>query len=92
MRNPHEFKVTGAPSLDPFDLNWKVGPLPPNTFYWGGVIPKSLDTSSPDDWGFYFGDFRGDHVVVNPNSPQSFVVEAKDVLLYNNSLHMPPPY
>ena len=35
---------------------WKEGPLPPDTWGWGGVMPFYLDS------GFFFADFRGDHV------------------------------
>lgn len=65
--------------------NWKPGPLPPDTYYWGGVVTKEIAGTQ----GFYFADFRGDHVVILPARPEERV-EAKDVLWYDNSLRLPP--
>lgn len=67
------------------NTQWKKGPLPPGTWNWGGIVvgPRTRDPVS----GFYFADFRGDHVLRLPDNER---VEAADVLYYNNSLDLPP--
>ena len=62
-------------------MAWKDGPLPPNTWNWGGVVTKDSG-----DGGFYFADFHGDHVVLTPGHA---VVKAEDVLQYDNGLTLP---
>ena len=64
---------------------WKAGPLPPNTWNWGGVVPKGEDTGS----GFYFADFHGDHVVLVGIEPVR-TLKADEVAYYNNALCLPP--
>jgi hypothetical protein len=61
---------------------WKKGPLPPNTWNWGGVVPVGEDVS-----GFYFADFCGDHVKLTPGDK---VLQAHEVALFNNDLELPP--
>jgi len=63
------------------DQVWKDGPLPPGTWNWGGVVLKDMAS------GFYFADFHGDHVTLVPSGRR---VEAEEVLMYNNSLELPP--
>ena len=58
-------------------MAWKPGPLPANTWHWGGVVPKGLKG------GFYFADFCGDHVKLVPSGD---VLKAEDVELYDNGL------
>lgn len=62
---------------------WKPGPLPPNTYNWGGVVPAGDDTG----YGFYFADFCGDHVKICPGDR---VLKAHEVAFYDNSLELPP--
>lgn len=68
-------------------MAWQKGPMPPGTYNWGGVVTKELAGKS----GFYFADFRGDHVVLCPDTngtPKR--VEAADILWFDNSLTLPP--
>ena len=68
-------------------MNWKKGPLPPDTYWWGGVVTKEIEGHG----GFYFADFCGDHVMTFPSDkPNGTRVEAEDVVLYDNSLQCPP--
>ncbi len=60
--------------------NWKDGPLPPNTWNWGGVVLTSMSPT-----GFCFADFCGDHVIVDGKR-----YEANEVSMYNNCLDLPP--
>lgn len=62
---------------------WKKGPLPPNTYFWGGAV-VSNDTS-----GFQFADFCGDHVKLDTRNGW-LRVEPADVKMYNNCLTLPP--
>lgn len=62
---------------------WKKGPLPPNTYNWGGIVLKGENLAL----GFHFADFKGDHAQIDCGNEK---VLAEDVLLYNNSLEMPP--
>lgn len=63
---------------------WKPGPLPKNTYMWGGVVTKGLTS------GFYFADFCGDHVKLIGCGKDNEVVKAEDVLWYDNSIELPP--
>jgi hypothetical protein len=68
-------------------MAWKKGPLPPDTYQWGGVVPKDMVGQS----GFLFADFCGDHVMVyGDKGTLSRRVEAADVAFYDNSLELPP--
>lgn len=62
------------------DNCWKDGPLPPNTYGWGGIVRGN------EAGGFEFADFCGDHVEL----VDGCVVKANDVCKYNNSLTLPP--
>lgn len=65
-------------------MSWKQGPLPPNTYGWGGIVKVGSEPS-----GFYFADFCGDHVkLIGPPSIER--VEANQVAMYDNSLELPP--
>jgi hypothetical protein len=68
-------------------MAWKRGPLPPGTYNWGGVVPAGEDTG----YGFYFADFRGDHVVMLPGDPQERTLKPHEVAWYDNGLELPPP-
>lgn len=61
---------------------WKPGPLPPETWLWGGVVPVGCE----GPW-FYFADFCGDHVVVYPGHR---ALKPEEVAWYNNALDLPP--
>lgn len=63
---------------------WRQGPLPKNTFFWGGVVPAGDDPSK----GFYFADFCGDHAKIVPGPRR---LEADEVGWYDNCLRLPPP-
>lgn len=63
-------------------MAWKQGPLPKDTYGWGGVVP--FDQSGD---GFYFADFCGDHVKCCPGERKLL---AHEVALYDNSLELPP--
>lgn len=60
---------------------WKPGPLPPETWNWGGVVKKGDDPQ-----GFYFADFHGDYVVLLHNNER---LEADQVAFYNNGIKLP---
>lgn len=68
---------------------WKPGPLPPNTWNWGGVVP--VDEVGG---GFYFADFCGDHVKLVSDGKtlpkEGRILKAHEVALYDNSLEVPP--
>jgi hypothetical protein len=63
-------------------MAWKKGPLPPNTWNWGGVVPAGDD---PFD-GFSFADFCGDHVDMAGGG----TLKANEVGWYDNSIELPP--
>jgi hypothetical protein len=62
-------------------MAWKKGPLPPNTIWWGGVVP----TDCTDKYGFYFADFHGDWVEIIPGGRR---LEPHEVAWYDNSLEL----
>jgi hypothetical protein len=62
-------------------MAWQKGPLPPDTYGWGGVVP--FDFKAP---GFFFADFAGDHVVTCPDGR---VLQPHEVAQYDNSLALP---
>lgn len=64
-------------------MSWKVGPLPKNTYGWGGVVPVEQAIS-----GFYFADFRGDHVICYPGER---VLKAHEIKWYDNPITELPP-
>lgn len=61
---------------------WKEGPMPPNTWGWGGIVRKGEE----DYNGFFFADFQGDHVTIFPGGD---VVQADAIAAYNNCLTLP---
>lgn len=63
---------------------WVKGPLPPNTYLWGGVVVEG----GPDT-GFFFADFCGDHVKVQGWEKWERY-EAHQVKWWNNCLSLPP--
>jgi hypothetical protein len=65
-------------------MAWKKGPLPPDTYGWGGVVPTWDKVLCG---GFYFADFKGDHVTLAAGGSE---VKAEDVAWYDNSLTLPP--
>lgn len=58
---------------------WKEGPLPPDTWWWGGVVLNDMK------FGFYYAEFHGDHATLENGKR----VEADEIALYDNSL-IPP--
>ena len=68
------------------NTGWRPGPLPPDTYNWGGVVAVGHDTR-----GFYFADFCGDHVtIVDAGSPNGVrVLKADEVAWFNNCLELP---
>lgn len=72
-----------APVATGLQVGWRAGPMPPDTWGWGGVVPKG-DFGS----GFLFADFCGDHVLTDSDNYKR--IEAADVLWYNNGLDLPP--
>ena len=62
-------------------MSWKKGPLPANTWGWGGVTILGEDGA-----GFYFADFTG----VGAKLPDGRIITADKVALYDNSLELPP--
>ena len=67
------------------NAGWKAGPLPSNTYFWGGVVPVGEEAS-----GFYFADFCGSTVKILTGLPGERVLTSKEVAWYNNSLELPP--
>ena len=66
-------------------MAWKKGPLPKNTYGWGGVVPFDVTT------GFYFADFCGDHVKTITHKPEfNRTLQPHEVSWYDNSLELPP--
>lgn len=68
---------------------WHVGPMPADTWHYGGVVLKGQEPSA----GFRLADFKGDHVLLldagGSFGPKSRRVEAADIAYWNNSLTMP---
>lgn len=65
-------------------MAWKKGPLPKDTWNWGGVVPVGEEQGG----GFYFADFCGDHVEVVGDKPTT--LKADQVAYYDNCLELPP--
>lgn len=63
-------------------MEWRKGPLPPDTWDWGGVVLVGDDPQV----GFFFADFCGDHVKIIPGDK---VVTADQIAWYNNGLKVP---
>jgi len=66
-------------------MAWKKGPLPKNSWDWGGVI--AVGEGDPSS-GFCFADFCGDHVVTVPDGK---VLKAEEVGWYDNCLKCTTP-
>ncbi len=67
-------------------MAWQKGPLPPETYGWGGVVPIGVAPSI----GFYFADFQGDKVWAVKENGNSEIFPADKVAWYDNSLTLPP--
>jgi hypothetical protein len=63
-------------------MAWKKGPLPPETYGWGGVVPADHKGA-----GFFFADFRGDSVSI---SHAGRLLRPNEVAWYDNCLTLPP--
>lgn len=66
---------------DAANCGWRPGPLPPDTYAWGGVVAWDMDGT-----GFAFADFCGDHVIMCPEGRKLLPHEVK---LFNNCLDLP---
>lgn len=65
---------------------WLKGPLPPNTYDWGAVVP----VGSEGRW-FYFADFQGDRVeICGTDDKPPRILKPEEVAYYNNSITLPP--
>jgi hypothetical protein len=64
-------------------MAWLPGPMPANTWGWGGV--KLIEQGSTT--GFYFADFKGDHVLINNGKKR---IDPHDVAYFDNSITLPP--
>jgi len=65
-------------------MAWQKGPLPPNTYNWGGVVPINEKSD-----GFYFADFCGDHVKLIPSER---ILKAYEIAWFDNHLELPPSH
>jgi hypothetical protein len=66
-------------------MGWKKGPLPPDTWMWGAVVPTDHDGS-----GFFFADFHGNAVTMSPGTKYARTLKPEEVAWYNNALDLPP--
>jgi hypothetical protein len=69
--------------------HWHKGPLPPNTYNWGGVVA----VGDEGKMGFMFADFGGDKVTLvgtGSGRRSDTVLRPDEVAWYNNSLTLPP--
>ncbi len=67
-------------------MSWKRGPLPAGTWNWGGVVPFDMKGT-----GFFFADFKGNHVEILKADGTIRRLEPHEVIWYNNALDLPPP-
>ncbi len=65
-------------------MAWQKGPLPPETYGWGGVVPLHVGGG-----GFYFADFQGDKVEIVSEDPKEWL-KPNEVVWYDNSITLPP--
>ena len=63
-------------------MAWRRGPLPLNTWHWGGVVVRD----TPPGY-FHFANFCGDHAKLVPNDA---VAEPEDILWFDNGIEEPP--
>lgn len=66
-------------------MGWKRGPLPEDTYGWGGIVREDRDP----EHGFEFASFVGDHVQVFRNGQLEERVEGYDIAYYNNDIQLP---
>jgi hypothetical protein len=67
------------------DTGWREGPLPKDTYNWGGVV-----IAGSEGPGFYFADFRGDHVIaLGADNGKDRVLQPHEVKYYNNTITLP---
>ncbi len=82
-----------CPGDDCCEHGWKKGPLPKDTYGWGGVVPFDFDGE-----GFFFADFAGDEVVVigvkdekGECGPER-TLKPHEVKWFNNAITAMPPF
>jgi hypothetical protein len=64
-------------------MAWQRGPLPEDTWGFGGVVSREMPPGS-----FDFAEFRGGYVLAIDENLR--VIPAADVVWYDNSMHAPP--
>jgi hypothetical protein len=64
---------------------WQQGPLPKDTYFWGGVVQAGDDPNN----GFYFADFQGDHVLITKGDGTKGRLEPHQVGWFNNCIEHP---
>ena len=67
---------------------WREGPLPANTYGWGGIVTKECPKGI-----FLYADFCGDYAMIYDSEKGHLItrrVEACDILLWDNPLTEPP--
>lgn len=67
-------------------MAWQKGPLPENTWHWGGVMVVGEGTS-----GFHFADFKGDCAEL-VYGQEKRLVKAEEVAFFDNSLRITKAY
>ena len=82
-----------APAAEPkLASGWRAGPLPPDTYWWGGVVLKSQKPINGVYTGFFMASFCGDHVEIHDRQVDRttpLIVQPEDIVYYNNSLQLP---
>ena len=73
--------------------SWQRGPIPENTWQWGGVVIKG-----ESEFGFYFADFCGTYVAVQREPKSGREIAGKpgwsrygpnEIAWWNNTLSLP---
>lgn len=67
-------------------MAWKRGPMPPDTWHWGGVV--TVDRHLMYGAAFLFANFRGDYAEAFGGNCHH--LQADEIAWYDNSLTEPP--
>ncbi len=70
-------------------MSWKKGPLPKDTYFWGGVVPHEMGGEKIVGQGFFLASFCGDHAVAHVGD-KNVTLKPFEVAWYNNSIELPP--